>query len=79
MRLLVHTNDAVLLSFVTHLLGEAGIAHVTWDDGVSGIEGSIGIFQRRIMVEEANWLAAVRVLEDAGLGGEIAEGGRPGT
>jgi hypothetical protein len=76
MRVLVHTNDVVLISFVGHLLDEVGIAHVTFDAGMSVLEGSIGILPRRIMVDEGRWLAAVRVLEEAGLGGEIAAEGR---
>ena len=47
---LLRTNDAVLISAIEALLSGAGIAHVVVDQNISVLEGSIGIFPRRILV-----------------------------
>ena len=44
------TNDPVKLSYVQHLLEEAGIPHFIADQHISAIEGNIGAFPRRVMV-----------------------------
>ncbi len=44
------TNDPVKLSYVEHLLAEAGVAFFVLDRHVSAVEGNIGIFPRRILV-----------------------------
>jgi hypothetical protein len=46
------TNDPVKLSYVEHLLMEAGIAYVVLDRHVSAVEGNIGVFPRRIAVQQ---------------------------
>jgi hypothetical protein len=48
---LTRTNDPVLLSFVVALLEEAGIASSVADTNFSVIEGSIGAFPRRVLVD----------------------------
>lgn len=50
------TNDIVKLSYVEHLLSEAGIDHFVADRHISAVEGNIGAFPRRVMV--ASELAA---------------------
>ncbi len=46
------TNDLVKLSYVEHLLGEAGIGYFVADQHISAVEGNIGAFPRRVMVRE---------------------------
>ena len=46
------TNDLVKLSYIEHLLQEAGIRYFIADQHISAIEGNIGAFPRRVMVPE---------------------------
>ena len=71
MRELVRTNDAVLISAIEALLKGAHIAHMVVDQNMSVMEGSIGIFPRRILVDEDEDQAARRLLQDAGFGDEL--------
>ena len=68
MRDVLRTNDAVVLSFASSVLAGEGIEAVIADQHMSILEGSIGIFPRRIMVSPRDWSVARRVLMDAGLG-----------
>ena len=74
MRELVRTNDAVLISAIEALLSGAGIAHLVVDRNMSVLEGSIGIFPRRILVGEDELAAARRLLTDAGFEKELRQG-----
>jgi hypothetical protein len=71
LRELVRTNDAVLISAIEALLNGARIKHMVVDQNMSVLEGSIGIFPRRILVEEDDADAARELLEDAGFGNEL--------
>ena len=71
MRELVRTNDAVVLSAIEALLKGAEIEFLIVDQNMSVLEGSIGIFPRRILVSEEDWLQGRRLLTDAGLGHEL--------
>ena len=71
MRELVRTNDAVVLSAIEALLKSARIAHLIVDQNMSVLEGSIGIFPRRILVDEDELAAARRLLADAGFAHEL--------
>lgn len=71
MRELVRTNDAVLISALEALLKGARIAHMVVDQNMSVMEGSIGIFPRRILVGEDQIHVARRLLQDAGFGNEL--------
>lgn len=64
---LLRSNDPVYLSFVRHVLDEAGIGFVQLDDHMSVLEGSIGILPRRIMVSETEILRARQSLSNASL------------
>ena len=75
MRELVRTNDAVMISAIEALLKAAHIAHMIVDQNMSVLEGSIGIFPRRILVGEDQLPAARRLLADAGLGNELRPDG----
>jgi hypothetical protein len=71
MRELIRTNDAVLISAVEALLKGADIGHLVVDQNMSVLEGSIGIFPRRILVDEDQVDTARRLLKDAGFGNEL--------
>jgi hypothetical protein len=71
MRELVRTNDPVLISAIEALLTGARIKHMVVDQNMSVLEGSIGIFPRRILVDEDEAAAARRLLEEAGFADEL--------
>jgi len=54
------TNDPVKLSYVEHLLAEASITCFVLDRHISAVEGNIGVFPRRVLVQEAD-LARARL------------------
>jgi hypothetical protein len=66
MRVIVTTNDPVRLSFLTVLLADAGVESVTLDTHASITEGSAGAIPRRLMVSEADFARACRILREAG-------------
>ena len=76
MRELVRTNDAVLISAIEALLNGAHIGHMVVDQNMSVLEGSIGIFPRRILVGEHEFEGARRLLEEAGFAHELRRDGR---
>jgi Putative prokaryotic signal transducing protein len=71
LRELVRTNDAVLITAIEALLNGADIGHMVVDQNISVLEGSIGIFPRRILVEEDQFAAARQLLAEAGFGSEL--------
>ncbi len=71
MRELVRTTDAVLISAIEALLKSADIGHMVADQNMSVLEGSIGIFPRRILVGEDEFASARQLLAEAGFGGEL--------
>ena len=75
-RELVRTTDAVLISAIEALLNSARIKHLVVDQNMSVLEGSIGIFPRRILVDEDEINMARCLLEDAGFGHELRPDGR---
>ena len=75
MRELVRTNDAVVLSAIEALLKGARIDHIVADQNMSVLEGSIGIFPRRILVDEEEFDAARQLLQEAGMAGELRPDG----
>ncbi|WP_333822027.1 putative signal transducing protein [Pinisolibacter sp.] len=72
---LIRSNDPVLIATVEALLAGAGIVHFVADRHMSVLEGSIGIFARRVLVDADEVDRARRLLVDAGLGDEL----RPAT
>lgn len=68
---LIRTNDLVLISFVEALLKDAGIAHFVADSNMSTVEGTLGILQRRVMVDRSEEAQARQLLADAGFEGEL--------
>ena len=70
---LIRANDPVLLSFAESLMKDAGIHYFIADQGMSVLEGSLGMLPRRLLVDEEMADQARRILIDAGLGGELRE------
>lgn len=70
---LIRANDPVLFSFAESLMKDAGIACFIADQGMSVLEGSLGMLPRRLLVDEAMADQARRILTDAGLGAELRE------
>ena len=75
MRELLRTSDPVLVSFVEALLREQRIDYHVADLNTSAVEGSIGIFPRRILVPDDDINRAVHLLIDAGLERELPQSG----
>ena len=73
MRELVRTNDLVLISAVGALLDGAKIHHMVLDQNMSIVEGSLGLLQRRVLVNDEDNNAARRLLTDAGLAHELRD------
>ena len=67
MRVLLATNDLVLLSYASHLLDDAGIDFEVFDTHTRAVEGSIGAIPRRLMVASEDWFAASRALGNASI------------
>lgn len=67
MKQLMRTNDPTEIAFAKALLQGEGIDCFELDVNMSILEGSIGVFPRRIMVAEADFIAARRALLDNGL------------
>jgi hypothetical protein len=72
MRELVRTTEPVLLSFVEALLNDAGLTCMIADTHISVMEGSIGVFPRRVLVLDEDYARARRLLIDAGLERELS-------
>lgn len=63
---IVKTTNAVRLSYLQALLNDAGIRNEVFDSNISALEAGIGVFPRRLMVDDARAPVAERVLRDAG-------------
>ena len=63
---LLQSSNLVRLSFVQALLRDSGIEVEVFDNNISALEGGIGAFPRRLMVDKARLTAAKTVLADAG-------------
>ncbi len=74
---LIKTTDPVLLSYAEALLKGAGIEASVFDAAISLVEGSIGVFPRRLMVAEADLPRARLALWEGGLKDELAPAGGP--
>jgi hypothetical protein len=68
---LIRTNDVVTLSLAQSLMKDAGIHCLVADQSMSVLEGSLGLLQRRFLVEEDRADEARGILRDAGLGEEL--------
>lgn len=72
MKELLRSNDPVLLSYVSALLGDARIDFIVADLNMSVMEGSIGALPRRILVAADSLARARSLLNEAGIGHVIA-------
>ncbi len=72
MRLLLRTNDLVLISAVEAILSGANIEYFVADMHTSVIEGSVGAIPRRVMVDTNALDRARKLLTEAGLGHALA-------
>jgi hypothetical protein len=66
MRIVAVSNDAVRLSFLRALLGDAGIGVVMLDQHASATDGSIGAIPRRLAVADEDEQRARRILAESG-------------
>ncbi|HBF89851.1 MULTISPECIES: putative signal transducing protein [Hyphomonas] len=64
MKEVFRTNDLVKLSFIEHLLQEAGVQYFIADQHISAVEGNIGAFPRRVMVADDLAAAAQTALAE---------------
>jgi hypothetical protein len=71
---LLRTNDLVLISAIRAILAEEEIHVFVADEYMSSLEGSVGFLPRRLLVRDIDFPRARRLLEDAGLGGELKRG-----
>lgn len=65
MRELLRSNDLVHLSWAQAALSAAGIESTLLDAHISSVEGNIGAFPRRLMVDDDLWERAREVLARA--------------
>ena len=70
---LIRTNDPVVLSYAESLMKDFRIPYMIADQGMSVLEGSIGVLQRRLLVHEDAAEEARRILIEAGLGAELRD------
>ena len=68
---LIRTNDVVTLSLAESLMKDAGIHCLIADQSMSVLEDSLGLLQRRLLVEEGRSQEARTILRDAGLEAEL--------
>ena len=68
---IMRSNNPVSLSYAQSLLKDRGIHCLVADQGMSILEGSIGILQRRLLVDSDREDEARTLLRDAGLGDEL--------
>ena len=64
MKELLRTNDPTIIAFATALLDGEGIDWFELDVNMSILEGSIGLFPRRLMVLEQDLPLAERAMRD---------------
>lgn len=72
MKILIQSNDPVLLSFAEALLVNAGLQPVVADAHTSAMVGSLSILPRRMLVPADQEAEARTLLSDAGLGDALA-------
>ena len=65
MRPVLKTVDAVTLSYAMHVLDEAGIESVVFDENASVMDGSMGFLPRRLMVLDEDFSRAQHLLRQA--------------
>jgi len=61
---LIRSNDPVFLSWLQAMLGAEGIEVLVLDTHMSIVDGSISAIPRRVMVDEAYYDLAKRLMEE---------------
>jgi putative signal transducing protein len=64
MKELLRSTDLTIIAFASALLEGEDIDCFQMDVNMSVLEGSIGIFPRRLMVRDDDYDAALRVVQD---------------
>ncbi len=64
MKQLLRTTDPTIMAFAKVLLDGEGIDCFELDVNMSVLEGGIGLFPRRMMVREGDYIRARRVMSD---------------
>jgi len=72
MKPLLRTNNLALISFVEALLKDADIDYFIADQAISAVEGSIGLFPKRILVDDEDLNQARQIMIAADLGHELS-------
>ncbi|MGY8999451.1 MAG: putative signal transducing protein [Rhodospirillales bacterium] len=62
---LLRTNDPVLISWLTAVLGEIGVEIIVLDSHTSILGGSANAIRRRVMVIDDDFAEAKRTFEEA--------------
>jgi len=70
---LLRTNDLILLGAIEALLASAGIGCLITDQHMSALEGMIGAFPRRLLVQDDDKRRARALLIEAGYGAELRD------
>ena len=65
MRMLLKSNNPVVLSYASHVLEEAGIRAMIFDAHASIMDGSMAMVPRRLMVADEDFNRAERLLREA--------------
>ncbi len=74
MKVLLATNDIVLISRIEALLTEEDLSYFVADQHMSALEGSVGFLPRRIMVLDEDLAEAQALLIAEGLEKELKGG-----
>lgn len=64
MKELLRTTDPTIIAYASALLQGEGIDCFPIDVHMSVLEGSVGVFPRRVMVRDADLYRAERILRD---------------
>jgi Putative prokaryotic signal transducing protein len=65
MRVVLKTNNPVVLSYATHVLEQSGIDAMVFDTHASIMDGSMTMVPRRLMVADEDFTRAEKLLRDA--------------
>ncbi len=67
MKEILRTNQALDITYATAMLKAEGIACFVLGENMAVLEGSIGVFPRRLMVADEDAFLARNVLKDIGI------------
>lgn len=67
MKVILKSSDISIIAFAEVLLKSEGIVYFVFDENISGIEGGINVFPKRLMVLKQDYLHARDILIDNSL------------